>query len=209
MQGAPGCALDGFIRNTVADLCDIKTIQGRASTPDPPLCKAQKYLGARGGEKKIALSASAFPESPITAPFPPKDAPPMQHMLEWTLAPRKMGRHCSLCRWARTFPLDSCGSTLKDVVFDRVEILGTLRSSAPWDRAFPFWRGPWQLRWAALVWLSLSITLRESRAGKLGRNILHCLPSCRSLTCAWLVLCKRRSPPVDKILPTRRFSLPG
>jgi len=34
MQGAPGYALDGFIRNTVVDLCDIKTIQGRTVTPD-------------------------------------------------------------------------------------------------------------------------------------------------------------------------------
>lgn len=80
MQGAPGCALDGFIRNTVVDLCDIKTIQGELQHLTP-LCKEQKYLGARG-EKKISASASPFPVPPVTAPFPPKDAPPMQHMLE-------------------------------------------------------------------------------------------------------------------------------
>lgn len=51
MQGAPGCALDGFIRNTVVDLCDIETIQGELQHLTP-LCKEQKYLGARG-EKNI------------------------------------------------------------------------------------------------------------------------------------------------------------
>lgn len=79
MQGAPGCALDGFIRNTVVDLCDIKTMQGELQHLTP-LCKKQKYLGARG-EKKSA-SASPFPVPPVTVPFLPKDAPPMQHMLE-------------------------------------------------------------------------------------------------------------------------------
>lgn len=202
MQGAPGCALDGFIRNTVVDLCDIKTIQGRASTPDPPPFARHSNIWVRGGRNKIAASAPALAISLVTVPFPPKDAPPMQHMLEWTFAPQKMGRHSSQCRLARMFPSDPCSSVLKDV-------------RQGWDPRYPeielflSAEGPWQLRWAALVWLSLSITLRESRAGKLGRNILHCLPFCRSLIHAWLVFCERRSPGVDKIPPTRRFSLPG
>lgn len=35
MQGAPGYALDGFIRNAVVDLWDIKTIQGKSCSTWP------------------------------------------------------------------------------------------------------------------------------------------------------------------------------
>lgn len=51
MQGAPVYALDGFIRNTAVDLCDIKTIQGRAATPDL-LLQVTEIFGCKGKKKK-------------------------------------------------------------------------------------------------------------------------------------------------------------
>lgn len=53
----------------------------------------------------------------------------MQHMLEWTFAPRKMGWHTFPCRRVRTFPSDSCGSELKAVCSIRFKTSGTLRFS--------------------------------------------------------------------------------
>lgn len=201
MQGAPGCALDVFIRNTVVDLCDTKTIQGELQHLTP-LCKEQKYLGARGEKKYLrVLRRSRYLPSPC--PFPPKTRLPCNTCWSELLLLRK---------WDDTLPRAGRRGHFSQTHAAprwRMPCSIRLRSLVPWDQAFRFWWGPWQLRWAALVWLSLSITLRGSKAGKLGRNILHCLPFCRSLTCAWLVFCKCRSPCVDKILPTQRFSSPG
>lgn len=69
MQGAPGYALDGFIRNTVVDLCGIKTIQGKATTPDLLLQVTELFGCEAGGE--IAESASPFLIPHVTVPFPP------------------------------------------------------------------------------------------------------------------------------------------
>lgn len=73
MQGAPVYAFDGFIRNTAVDLCDIKTIQGRAATPDL-LLQVTEIFGCKGEKKnKIAESTSPFLLPHVIVPFsPPK-----------------------------------------------------------------------------------------------------------------------------------------
>lgn len=166
MQGAPGCALDGFIRNTVVDLCDIKTIQGRASTPDPPPFARHSNIWVRGGRNKIAASAPALAISLVTVPFPPKDAPPMQHMLEWTFAPQKMGRHSSQCRLARMFPSDPCSSVLKDVRqgwdprYPEIELFLSAEALDSWDGRLSFdCRSPSRSGKAGLEsWVEISFT---------------------------------------------------
>lgn len=74
MQGAPGYALGGFIRNTAVDLGSTKTIQGELQHLTS-FCKEQKYLGARGKIKiikKAAESASPFLVPNVTMPSTPK-----------------------------------------------------------------------------------------------------------------------------------------